>query len=503
MIDRQSRWFGLPDGGPLFDNPRVARQSSSDKEAAEANPSAILRAMPSIDECLRALEASTIAAGLNRTYLKRIVQSAADGLRIEISAGRTDLADNRGTLLSELVRRAEKAVAVDRPMMQPLVNATGVVLHTNLGRAILAESAIEAIEQAARAPVNLEFDLESGGRGDRDDIVEASLCALTGAEAATVVNNNAAAVLLVLNTLAAGREVVVSRGELIEIGGAFRIPDVMVRSGARLREVGTTNRTHPSDYAGAMGPETALLMKVHPSNYSIVGFTSAVSLEDLVKIGSEQGIDVVEDLGAGALIDLTRFGLPHEPVVSERIAAGAALVTFSGDKLLGGPQAGLIVGRRDLIKKLKANPMKRALRCDKLTLAALEATLRIYQRSDDIANEIPTLRLLCRKPGELRTIANSVSQILGERLGSQFAIEIVETASEIGSGALPTSGLPSVAVTVSHSGISPNAIAAIFRRARIIGRISDHAFQLDMRTIEDPTVFAMDFEIDEAQGGTP
>ena len=462
--------------------------------------------MPPVDECLRAIQNSSHAKGLSREYLKKLVQQAADGLRAEMTAGHATEVGDRAAATAEIVRRVELAIAADESAVKPLINATGVVLHTNLGRAILAEPAIEAIEQAARSPLNLEFDLRTGERGDRDNLVESQLCALTGAEAATVVNNNAAAVLLVLNTLAAGREVIVSRGELIEIGGAFRIPDLMSRSGARLREVGTTNRTHRADYANAIGPDTALLMKVHPSNYRVVGFTSEVGLKDLTELGQEYGIDVVEDLGAGALIDLRRFGLPQEPVVADRIAAGASIVTFSGDKLLGGPQSGLIVGRRDIVDRLKANPLKRALRCDKLTLAALEATLRIYQRSDDVADEIPTLRLLRRRPGELRTIAMQACQIISERLGAAFKVEVTDTSSEIGSGSMPTENLASVAVTITHQSLSADAIAAMFRRGRIIGRISNDAFHLDMRTIEDASVFAVQFKPDcdpGVRGDTP
>jgi L-seryl-tRNA(Ser) seleniumtransferase len=449
--------------------------------------------LPSVDECLKAAEKEPTLTHLGREYLKLAVQRALATLRELIASG--DAPATRERILEEVVRATRDAVEADEPALRPVINATGVVLHTNLGRAILAESAIEAVELAARSAVNLEYDLESGARGDRDSLVERELCALTGAEAATVVNNNAAAVLLALNTLAEGREVIVSRGELIEIGGSFRIPDVMARSGARLREVGTTNRTHPRDYASAIGPETALLLKVHPSNYRIVGFTAEVSLAELVEVGHAHNLAVMEDLGAGALVDMSAYGLPREPVVAERIAAGAAIVTFSGDKLLGGPQAGVIVGRRELVERLKANPLRRALRCDKLILAALEATLRLYLRSADLAENLPTLRLLIRTPGELELIATKVREILAVRLGDKFKLDVVDSTSEIGSGALPTEELKSHAVRVTHPELSPNAIAAMFRRARppVIGRITDGAFHLDMRTIEDPAALALQF----------
>jgi L-seryl-tRNA(Ser) seleniumtransferase len=479
--------------GALTDNPPVA--STTRKQRRSPAPSGasgdLLRAMPPVDECLRALGGRESLAGLGHSYLKLMVQRAQEALREQIAAGRHDLRADRAAMVEEIARRVEHDVASDRPELRPVVNATGVILHTNLGRAILAESAVEALECAARSAVNVEFDLERAERGDRDAIIAPALCALTGAEAATVVNNNAAAVLLALTALAPGREVIVSRGELIEIGGSFRMPELMAASGARLREVGTTNRTHASDYAAAIGPDTALLMKVHPSNYRVVGFTSEVSLKELVGIGREHGIDVIEDLGAGALVDLSAFGLPHEPVVADRIAAGASLVTFSGDKLLGGPQSGLIVGRRELVEKLKAHPLKRALRCDKLTLAALEATLRIYLRAEDPARELPTLRLMRRRPAELRIVADRVREILAERLGAEYAVEAIGAESEIGSGALPTESLESVAVRVTHSRKSAQVIARIFRGAGIIGRITADAFQLDMRTIEDPAVFAV------------
>ena len=449
--------------------------------------------MPPVDECLRAAAAHPALSSLSRTYLKVLVTRAQSRMRAGIANG--EVTGSRDDIMKKIVEEVQRAAAIDEPALKTIVNATGVVLHTNLGRAILPESAIEAMAQAARSAVNLEFDLEGGGRGDRDALVESELCALTGAEAATVVNNNAAAVLLALTALAEGREVIVSRGELIEIGGSFRLPDVMMRSGARLREVGTTNRTHPADYENAIGSETALLLKVHPSNYRVVGFTSEVTLEELVKIGRARGIPVMEDLGAGALIDMSAFALPHEPVVADRIGAGANLVSFSGDKLLGGPQAGIVIGRRDLITKLKANALKRALRCDKLTLAALSATLRLYLRSGNLAGELPTLRFLTRTVHEMKQIAPRAHEILKEHLGAGFQCAIIESTSQIGSGALPTEELPTIAIRVTHPEISANSIADVFRSARppIIGRVTDDGFQLDLRTIDDPAVFGAAF----------
>ena len=453
--------------------------------------------------CVRCLRSTSAFAQPSRTLrwkasLRRISRPSSRvhrvAIRAAIASGKSDAA-NREDIIKKILAKVEHAASSDQPTVKSVVNATGVVLHTNLGRAILPEAAIEALAQAARSAVNLEFDLEGGGRGDRDALVESELCALTGAEGATVVNNNAAAVLLALTAVAEGREVIVSRGELIEIGGSFRLPDVMTRSGARLREVGTTNRTHPGDYENAIGPETAMLLKVHPSNYRVVGFTSEVTLEELVRIGRARGIPVMEDLGAGALIDMSAYGLPREPIVAERIAAGADLVTFSGDKLLGGPQAGIVVGKREMVAKLKSNALKRALRCDKLTLAALSATLRLYLRSGNLAADIPTLRFLTRSIAEMKQIAPRARDILADHLGAEFRCEIIDSTSQIGSGALPTEELPTVAIRVTHPRISANSIADIFRRGHppIIGRIIDEGFQLDLRTIEDPAVFASGF----------
>jgi L-seryl-tRNA(Ser) seleniumtransferase len=453
-----------------------------------------LRLMPSVDECIRALN-SEAQSRFSHNYLASIVRTVQSALRDMIAAASAEPPASRAEIVREVARRAEAMLAGDGPGWRPVINATGVVIHTNLGRAMLAEAAVDAISVAARSPITLEYDLDKGGRGERDRMVEDDLCALTGAEAATVVNNNAAAVLLALNTLAEGREVIVSRGELIEIGGSFRIPDVMRKSGAIAREVGTTNRTHTRDYAGAIGELTALLLKVHPSNYRVVGFTAEVSIGELCRLGAEHGLPVMEDLGSGALVDLRRFGLHYEPVVSERIGAGADLVTFSGDKLLGGPQAGIIVGRRELIERIRSNPLKRALRCDKLTLAALSATLRIYLRAADLAPHLPVLRLLTRSPGELEITANRAREILTQRLGVDFSIEVATSASEVGSGAMPGGEIETRVLRITHPTHSADAIAALFRRAEppIIGRVANGAFTLDMRTIEDPADLAVSF----------
>ncbi|HYA35567.1 MAG TPA: L-seryl-tRNA(Sec) selenium transferase [Candidatus Binataceae bacterium] len=481
----------------------TAKASRANKKPGKTdrNRAALLRSLPAIDECVRVARLTREFQGISHAYLKSILERSVAKQREAILDGASDVPAQREAMIAAAIDDARRYLKSDLPPLRPVVNATGTVLHTNLGRAILAESAIEAIERAARAPVNLEFNLETGGRGDRDSLVARDLCKLTGAEAATVVNNNAAAVLLVLNSLALGKEAIVSRGELIEIGGSFRIPDVMERSGTRLREVGTTNRTHIRDYEDAIGSETALLMKVHPSNYRLIGFTAEVSLSALVDLGRSRGIPVVEDLGSGALIDLGAYGLPREPVVADRISAGADLVTFSGDKLLGGPQAGIIVGRRDLIERLKRNPLKRALRCDKLTLAALSATLRLYLRSGDLAAELPTLRMLTRPRAEIEAMAHRARDIVVQRLGPAFTIEIVDSPSQVGSGAQPTEDIPSVALRITHRTISPEQIARMFREASVpvLGRISDDAFHLDLRTIEDPADLAV--ELGPRHGG--
>jgi L-seryl-tRNA(Ser) seleniumtransferase len=453
-----------------------------------------LRLMPPVDECVRALPAQA-QEKYNHSYLTSLVRAVQERLRNAIATGRAAAPSSREALLREVLRHAGEQLASGELRWRPVINATGVVIHTNLGRAMLAEAAVDAITLAARSPITLEYDLEKGARGERDRMVEDELRVLTGAQAATVVNNNAAAVLLALNTLAEGREVIVSRGELIEIGGSFRIPDVMRKSGATLREVGTTNRTHLGDYAEAIGPQTALLLKVHPSNYRIVGFTASVAIGELCRLAAGRGLEVMEDLGSGALVDMRRFGLHQEPVVRERLEAGAGVVTFSGDKLLGGPQAGIIAGRQDLIDRIRSNPLKRALRCDKLTLAALSATLGIYLRAADLVQSLPVLRLLTRTPNELEIVANRARELLAQRVGEGFSIIVAGSVSEIGSGAMPGEGIETRVLRITHPAHSPEAIAAMFRRANpaIIGRIAEGAFTLDMRTIEDPAVLAASF----------
>lgn len=463
----------------------------------ESHGDRTLAQLPSVDACLSVAQDDPELARFSRNYLKTLIRSALADLRSVLVRDGMVTAGSREDLISSVLDRARGLLQADTPKLRPVVNATGVVLHTNLGRALLAEIAIEAIGIAARSAVNLEYALDTGSRGDRDDLVEGELRNLTGSEAATVVNNNAAAVLLTLNTLAEGHEVIVSRGELIEIGGSFRIPDVMARAGAQLREVGTTNRTHLKDYAAAICPDTALLMKVHPSNYKVVGFTSTVELADLVELGQAHNVVVVEDLGAGALIDLSAYGLPREPIVRERIAAGAGLVTFSGDKLLGGPQAGIVVGHKSLIAKLKANPLWRALRCDKLRLAALEATLRLYRQNADLAQDLPTLRLLTRSPAAIAIIAQRACAVLKERLGPRFAITVETSRAQIGSGAQPTEEVESRAIRITHPDFSAQQMAAHFRGQNIIGRIQDNALMLDFCTIEDESQVAIKTPMEE------
>jgi L-seryl-tRNA(Ser) seleniumtransferase len=447
-----------------------------------ANP---LREIPSIDHLLKHCRCEELLARYNREYVTEQCRAVIEQIRADIRQGKS-----RSQNLGEeaILERLEMRILLDsRPGHIRVVNATGTILHTNLGRALLSETAIEAMTAVARHPVNLEYDLTAGKRGKREEALETLLIELTGAEAATVVNNNAAAVLLGLNSLAEGKEVIVSRGELIEIGGSFRIPEIMAKSGAILKEVGSTNRTHPTDYENAINERTALLLKVHTSNYKVVGFTAEVTLEQLVAIGKKHNVPVMEDLGSGALIDLGKYGVPKEPIVGERIQAGADVVTFSGDKILGGPQAGLMVGKKNLVARMNKNPLQRALRCGKLTLAALEATLRRYRQSPDIVQEIPTLRAFTRPLDEMRELGEHLIPRLQAALGPGFSIQMQESTAQIGSGALPTEELPTIVITIEHQNLGATVVAQKFRAADppIIGRINDDRFLLDLRMIFD------------------
>lgn len=377
--------------------------------------------------------------------------------------------------------------------LQPVFNLTGTVLHTNLGRAQQAEEAIDAVTQAMRSPVTLEYDLDGAGRGHRDRALAELLCQITGAEDACIVNNNAAAVLLMLAATAAGKEVVVSRGELVEIGGAFRIPDVMRQAGCVLHEVGTTNRTHAKDYRAAVNDNTALLMKVHTSNYQLEGFTKAVDEAELAALGCELNVPVIADLGSGSLVDLSHYGLPKEPMPQEMIAAGVSLVSFSGDKLLGGPQAGIIVGKRDLIAQLQAHPLKRALRADKMTLAALDATLRLYLHPEKLAERLPTLRLLTRDADAIHAQGVRLQAQIAPHF-AQFDVRVEPCQSQIGSGSLPVDRLPSAALTFSPKDGRGSQLEALSMRWRalpapVIGRIYDGRLWLDLRCLEDEQRF--------------
>lgn len=456
----------------------------------------LLRAIPKMDEFLalavKGGDGNDLCPGLGQPPLgliKRAVRETLAGKRKAILEGTlTEMAELAVEPLVAALRR-HLAVMI-RPKFRHVINATGVVIHTNLGRSLLPDSAMAGIMRVGRQYSNLEFDLDSGKRGSRYALVEELLCELTGAEAALVVNNNAAAVLLVLNTLASGREVIVSRGQLVEIGGSFRIPEVMERSGARLVEVGATNRTHLRDYEGAMTSDTALLLKVHTSNYRMIGFTAEVPLVEMVALGGRYGVPVMEDLGSGSLVDLTRLGLIKEPTVGEVVKSGVDVVTFSGDKLLGGPQAGLIVGRRSIIDQVKKNPLNRALRIDKFTLAGLEGVLRLYGDECEAMRTIPTLVMLAASRQEIARRAARLKRRLAPAVTEVCQIDLVDTESRVGGGAMPEQGLPSKALALRPLTISVNALEEGLRRLDlpIIGRIENGALLLDMRTVADQEV---------------
>ena len=467
--------------------------------SADRAPPASLR-LPAVDRVLGWPGLAAQIAEFGRAPVLAAVRAELAACR---AAGQLP---DAATLQSAILARA---AAASQAHLRPVFNLTGTVLHTNLGRAPLPAQALAAISAVASGACNLEYDLAAGQRGDRDDAVEGWLCRLTGAEAATVVNNTAAGLVLVLATLAKGKEVIVSRGELIEIGGAFRLPDIMRAAGCKLREVGTTNRTHLRDHAEAITPRTALLLKVHASNFRIEGFSAAADEAALGALCHDHGLPFVVDLGSGALIDLATLGLPHEPTPAEALAHGASLVLFSGDKLLGGPQSGIVVGSRALIAKLKKSPLKRALRCDKLTLAALEAVLRLYADPDRLVAQLPTLRLLARPLGQIQALGQRLLPALAAWLaveqgaeqrtgpGSGGTVDLLPVHSQIGSGALPVDRLPSLALRLAPPAPARGAgrwLDALARRLRalpvpVIGRIADGALLLDLRCLEDEAVF--------------
>ena len=463
-------------------------------------PRDVRAGLPSVDRLMNRPEIAALIGAHGRSMVLSVVREVLAASRPQLEAVAADTAFD---LVQGITARLQALMA---DSLRPVLNLTGTVLHTNLGRAPLPPEALEAIARVASGASNLEFDLATGRRGERDDHVAQWLCRLTGAPAAAVVNNNAAAVVLLLNALALRREVIVSRGELIELGGSFRLPDIMSRAGCRLREVGTTNRTHLRDFADAIGPQTALIMKVHASNYRIEGFTAEPDERELAELARQHRIPFVIDLGSGTLTDLTRFGLPAEPTPDQALANGADLVTFSGDKLLGGPQAGMLVGRADLIERIRRNPLKRAMRCDKLTLAALGAVLRLYANPDRLIERIPALRQLARPGAPIEALAQRVCPAVARWLGDRANVAVAPMFSQIGSGSLPLDTLPSFGLRIEPRATKRSAGSALGRLATelrslpipVIGRVSDGALWLDLRCLDDETAFLRLFETDAA-----
>ena len=446
----------------------------------------LLKALPKVDECIGLLKDTPENAAPLR-IIKSVVQDAIEEQRIRILQGTSSANRTEAEWLEIFRNNIAKKLS---PHFKRVINGTGVVIHTNLGRSILSRATTDRLVQAGAYYSNLEFDLATGKRGSRYSLVEDLLCELTGAEAALVVNNNAAAVLLALDTLAKDREVIVSRGQLVEIGGSFRIPEVMAKSGAKLVEVGATNRTHLFDYQRAITPETAMLLRVHTSNFRIIGFTSEVSPEEMVALSREHELITMEDLGSGSLIDFSRFGFPKEPTVYEIVQAGIDVVTFSGDKLLGGPQAGIIIGKKDVIARIKKNPLNRALRIDKFTLAALESVLREYFDTEAALKNIPTLAMLTIAGDELKKRAQRIARLLKKKVAEHCRVQLVPTISRVGGGALPEFNIDSWAIDLQPLTMKLSTFEQGLRKLAIpiVGRIESERFLLDVRTIQDVEV---------------
>ncbi len=446
----------------------------------------LLRLLPKVDDCIRSLQQEEVLAEVSHKSLTRLTRLYIDQVRQDILRGAEFSPDDmeREQFVSRMI---DFILHKQRVRFRRVINCTGVIIHTNLGRSILPRQTMDALYDAGARYSNLEFDLETGERGSRYSLVEELLCELTGAEAALVVNNNAAAVLIVLETLAKGKEVVVSRGQLVEIGGSFRIPDIMSRSGADLIEVGATNRTHLRDYENAISENTGLFLKVHCSNYRIIGFTKEVGNQELVTLGRQRDIPVVEDLGSGCLVDLSRFGLMKEPTVQEVVSSGVDVVTFSGDKLLGGPQAGIIVGRKEIIDTIKKNPLNRALRIDKFTLSGLESILRLYRDEQVALETIPTLAMIAAPVDVVDKRARRLLRRLRRDMKEQCGFSIVDSTSRVGGGAMPEQNVPSRSIALEPLRLSVSALERALRRldVAVIGRIEDGRLLLDLRTVLD------------------
>ena len=460
----------------------------------KSNP---LRFIPSVDKVLSSTEFQTILNEFGHSRVSGSIQKYLKQLRSNLQQNQDQSIPPFAEIASRLRESLQKT---DNSSLQPVLNLTGTVIHTNLGRATLPDRALVALQKTASGNTNLEFDLSRGKRGDRDSHIEKLLCELTGAEAATIVNNNAAAVLICLNSFSANKEVCISRGELVEIGGSFRIPEVMERSGCTLRELGATNRTHLKDYANAINEQTGLLMKVHTSNYEIRGFTKDVSYQEIAALAKEKNIPFLGDLGSGTLINLEKFGLAHEPTVQDILTAGTDVVTFSGDKLLGGPQSGIIAGRKDLIERGKKNPLKRALRVDKMVLAALAEVLQLYKHPESLSTKLPTIRHLSRTSEEIKTIAESILPAFQKSAGNRATVSIISTESQIGSGALPLGQLSSFSLRIKLKNERDSSLQQLAKRFRetkvpVVGRIHDGALLLDCRTLDNPSLLLDQLEL--------